>query len=150
MNNSSTNTGFFGKIGNALTGVVKTAKNVVTGKKNNAGPKNNTMKNTITANSKPVNAINSSNQTAPSTNSVQNGGMAPVGYQYPPNMRQPSDEIMEWATTAGIPKPITGMRNVAHGGGKRKTRRSHYLKKRRNNTRKSNRRIIKRRSTKRN
>jgi hypothetical protein len=35
--------------------------------------------------------------------------------------RQPSNEIMEWATTAGIPAPLN-MQNVAHGG-KRSTKR---------------------------
>jgi hypothetical protein len=34
---------------------------------------------------------------------------------------QPSNKIMEWATTAGIPAPLN-MQNVAHGG-KRNTRR---------------------------
>jgi hypothetical protein len=37
--------------------------------------------------------------------------------------RQPSNAIMEWATTAGIPAPLN-MQNVAHGG-KRSTRRKH-------------------------
>jgi hypothetical protein len=36
---------------------------------------------------------------------------------------QPSNKIMEWATTAGIPVPLN-MQNVAHGG-KRRTRRKH-------------------------
>ena len=36
---------------------------------------------------------------------------------------QPSNKIMEWATTAGIPTP-SKMPNVAHGG-KRRTRRKH-------------------------
>ena len=31
----------------------------------------------------------------------QNGGVAPVGYTIPPNQRQPTEAIMEWATTAG-------------------------------------------------
>ena len=35
---------------------------------------------------------------------------------------QPSNAIMEWATTAGIPAPLK-MANVAHGG-KRSTKRS--------------------------
>jgi hypothetical protein len=35
---------------------------------------------------------------------------------------QPSNKIMEWATTAGIPAPLN-MQNVAHGG-KRSTKRS--------------------------
>jgi hypothetical protein len=53
---------------------------------------------------------------------AQTGGMAPVNFEYPANMRQPSDKVMEWATTAGMPAPLTGMRNVAHGGA-RKTHR---------------------------
>jgi hypothetical protein len=40
--------------------------------------------------------------------------------------RQPSNEIMEWATTAGIPAPLN-MQNVAHGG-KRSTRRKRHGK----------------------
>ena len=48
---------------------------------------------------------------------TQSGGVAPTNFRYPANMQQPSEEIMEWATTAGAPTP-TGpqMRNVAHGG----------------------------------
>jgi hypothetical protein len=40
--------------------------------------------------------------------------------------QQPSNEIMEWATTAGIPAPLN-MQNVAHGG-KRSTRRTRHGK----------------------
>jgi len=40
--------------------------------------------------------------------------------------RQPSNAIMEWATTAGIPAPLN-MQNVAHGG-KRSTKRSTHRK----------------------
>jgi hypothetical protein len=42
---------------------------------------------------------------------------------------QPSNEIMEWATTAGIPTPAK-MQNVAHGGkrSKRSTRRKRHGK----------------------
>lgn len=39
---------------------------------------------------------------------------------------QPSNAIMEWATTAGIPTPAK-MQNVAHGG-KRSTRRKRHGK----------------------
>jgi hypothetical protein len=52
----------------------------------------------------------------------QTGGVAPTGYNVPGNQRQPSEEIMEWATTAGAPTPTTGMRNVAHGGARRTRR----------------------------
>ena len=31
----------------------------------------------------------------------QNGGMAPVSYTIQPTQRQPTEAIMEWATTAG-------------------------------------------------
>jgi len=48
------------------------------------------------------------------------GGMAPISSAYS-NMRQPSENIMKWATTAGAPTPTSGMRNVAHGG-RRRTR----------------------------
>lgn len=39
---------------------------------------------------------------------------------------QPSNKIMAWATTAGIPMPLK-MQNVAHGG-KRSTRRKRHGK----------------------
>lgn len=41
----------------------------------------------------------------------QNGGVAPVNYTIPPNQRQPTEAIMEWATTAG--------------GGKKSRKRAH-------------------------
>jgi hypothetical protein len=54
----------------------------------------------------------------------QSGGVAPTNFRYPADMQQPSEEIMEWATTAGAPTPIgPQMRNVAHGG-----RRAHHKK----------------------
>lgn len=59
----------------------------------------------------------------------QAGGVAPVNFRYPANMQQPSEEIMEWATTAGLRTPTTGMRNVAHGG-KRRTHKKHRHHKR--------------------
>ena len=62
--------------------------------------------------------------------STTSGGMAPVNFSYGPRMQQPSERVMQWATTAGVPTP-TGpeMRNVAHGG-KRRThkRRTHRVK----------------------
>lgn len=62
---------------------------------------------------------------------AQSGGVAPVNYRYPPNMQQPSEAVMEWATTAGAPTPLSGMRNVAHGGRRHRThkhKRSHTRK----------------------
>ena len=102
--------------------------------KNNSG-KNNSGKNkapppnpfatatnvTVTAPATPV-----TNPFVPKTT----GGMAPVNFSYGPRMQQPSERVMQWATTAGVPTP-TGpeMRNVAHGG-KRRThkRRTHRVK----------------------
>ena len=68
--------------------------------------------------------------------------MAPVNFSYGPRMQQPSEEIMEWATTAGAPTP-TGpqMRNVAHGGNRRnRTRRNKTGGVRRNRNRNRSRR----------
>jgi len=95
-----------GAVTNAVTGVVNTARGVNSTKKN--------------VNVKPVTAgIN-----APVISQDQTGGMAPINFRYPGNMQQPSEAVMRWATTAGIPTPPSSeMRNVAHSGGKRKTRR---------------------------
>ena len=49
--------------------------------------------------------------------------------------QQPSNEIMEWATTAGIPAPLN-MQNVAHGG-KRRTRRMHRKRSTKRSTKRS-------------
>ncbi len=52
----------------------------------------------------------------------QAGGVAPVGYSTPYNMRQPSEAVMDWTTRADANTPSAAeMRNVAHGG-VRKTR----------------------------
>jgi hypothetical protein len=41
-------------------------------------------------------------------------------------MQQPSEEVMQWATTAGAATPPASMmRNVAHGGARRKTQKTH-------------------------
>ena len=108
-------------------------------KKNNSGKnssknKNNSGKNKVAPN--PFATTTNVIVTAPATpvtnpfNVPTKGGMAPVNFCYGPRMRQPSEEIMQWATTAGVPTP-TGpeMRNVAHGG-KRRThkRRTHRVK----------------------
>lgn len=61
------------------------------------------------------------------------GGMASVSHSTPYDMRQPSERIMYWATTADAKTP-TGpeMRRVAHGGKRRKThkRKTHCKSKR--------------------
>lgn len=65
------------------------------------------------------------------------GGMASVSYSTPYDMRQPSERVMQWATTAGAPTP-TGpeMRNVAHGGKRRRThkRKTHRHRKSKRST----------------
>jgi hypothetical protein len=62
------------------------------------------------------------------------GGVAPAFYQTPMGMRQPSEAVMRWATTAGAEAP-TGpeMRNVAHGGRRRRShkRKTHHRKSKR-------------------
>jgi hypothetical protein len=56
----------------------------------------------------------------------QQGGVAPAFYQTPANMRQPSEAVMQWATTAGAKMPMGAqMRNVARGGARRRTHRYH-------------------------
>ena len=68
--------------------------------------------------------------------SAQSGGVAPVNYRYSPNMQQPSESVMEWATTADAPTPLSGMRNVAHGGRRRHSRKHRTHKHKRAHTRK--------------
>jgi hypothetical protein len=71
-------------------------------------------------------ATNNATKNVVANNSHTGGGVfagAPVNYRYPANMQQPSEEVMEWATTANAPTPLSGMRNVAHGGRRRHTRR---------------------------
>jgi hypothetical protein len=137
-NSNSSNSGFFGKLTGALSGAV----NAVTGKKNNdpviapvaksniSSPmRNNSSKNKNSTMNFGYKA--SPNNTATVT---QAGGMAPVRYNIPDNQRQPSEEIMKWATTAGVPTPISGMRNVAHGGSRRnRTRRNRNRRNKSNN-----------------
>lgn len=54
----------------------------------------------------------------------QNGGVAPVSFSTPINQRQPTEAIMEWATTAGVQTlSEPQMRNVAHGGGTKRVHR---------------------------
>lgn len=58
------------------------------------------------------------------TTKLQQGGMAPVNFRYPANMQQPSERVMQWATTADAPTPpASELRNVAHGGKRRTSKR---------------------------
>ena len=153
-------TGFFATIANAVTSVLpgnnKNSKNGTNAKKNASAPivspfgiikknnsgknnssknKNNSGKNKVAPNPFATTATNVT-VTAPATpvtnpfNVPTKGGMAPVNFSYGPRMQQPSERVMQWATTAGASTP-TGpeMRNVAHGG-KRRThkRRTHRVK----------------------
>ena len=119
--------------------------------------KNNSSKNKAAPNPFATAATNVT-VTAPATpvtnpfNVPIKGGMAPVNFSYGPRMRQPSEEIMQWATTAGIPTP-TGpeMRNVAHGG-KRRThkRRTHRVKHRKSHKKHTRKHRMVKRKTQRN
>lgn len=87
--------------------------------------------NLTNATGKLFNSKNSNSRKAPTqsygfTPGPQNGGMASVAYSV---LTQPSQAIMKWATTAGLPTPTIGMRNVAHGGKRRGKRVTHRNKK---------------------
>lgn len=106
---------------------------------NNATKKNNkSWLNSVT------NALGMRNSSQNASMTGQTGGVAPVNYRYPPNMQQPSEAVMEWATTADAPTPLSGMRNVAHGGRRkhrtRKHKRSHTRKHRMHRRKHSHRR----------
>ena len=166
-------TGFFASLANAVTSVLpgnKNSKNSTNASKNAVNSasaplvspfgnvkKNNSSKNKAVPNPFATAATNVT-VTAPAT-PVTNpfmppikGGMAPVNFSYGPRMRQPSEEIMQWATTAGVPTP-TGpeMRNVAHGG-KRRThkRRTHRVKHRKSHKKHTRKHRMVKRKTQRN
>lgn len=119
--------GFFSGLFSAAKNVTQKATNAVIGPKSNNPNKNNSGKNkpnskvvTVAPASAGVNIPTiSSNSTAPQT-----GGAASVNYSVPGNQRQPSEAVMQWATTAGAPTPSAAqMRNVAHGGKRRTIKR---------------------------
>jgi len=92
--------------------------------------------NTVTNASSTANSTSTAT-TGNSTTKLQQGGMAPVNFRYPANMQQPSERVMQWATTADAPTPpASEMRNVAHGG-KRRTHRKHKTAHRRRSLRKT-------------
>lgn len=142
MSNSSNSNS--GGLFSALTGAVSAATSAVTNavkgtaKTNNTKKNgmNNTKKNNSTAvkpvtaevNAPTVNETSMANSTAP-----MKGGAASVNASVPYGQRQPSEAVMQWATTAGAPTPTgSQMRNVAHGGKrstrKRSTRRHRHTK----------------------
>lgn len=116
--------GFFKAATNAATSAVKGATNAATNAMKNSNNKNSN-------NTKKNNSLNKKLNVLPANKGVnapviesqtQSGGAASVNYSVPYGQRQPSEAVMEWATTAGAPMPSSGMRNVAHGG-KRRTKR---------------------------
>ena len=166
-------TGFFASLANAVTSVLpgnKNSKNSTNASKNAVNSasapivspfgnikKNNSSKNKAAPNPFATAATNVT-VTAPATpvtnpfNVPIKGGMAPVNFSYGPRMRQPSEEIMQWSTTAGVPTPPgPEMRNVAHGG-KRRThkRRTHRVKHRKSHTKHTRKHRMVKRKTQRN
>ena len=115
-----------------LNNIASTFKSMVPG--NNGKNRNNSAMPVTNPYTPPT----SSNANAPN----QTGGVAPVNFRYPPNMQQPSDAVMKWATTAGMPAP-PDMRGVARGG-KRRTRRR--TTKKRHTKRHTKRRVHKRKT----
>ena len=126
--------GFFDTITNAVKSVLPGNKTSANGAVKTANTAN-AAKKTANAAAKKAANVASSVPAPPVTNpfmppSTTSGGMAPVNFSYGPRMQQPSERVMQWATTAGVPTPIgPEMRNVAHGG-KRRThkRRTHRVK----------------------
>jgi hypothetical protein len=130
---NSEDKGFFSGLFNAAKNATSKAAAAVTGNKPNSTKKNNntptvapvTAGVNISTNS--MNSTNAKNSTAPTTGGARmRGGAASVNYSVPGNQRQPSEAVMNWATTAGAPRPSAAeMRNVAHGGSRRnRTRRN--------------------------
>ncbi len=115
MNNNS-EPGFLNKLSGMFSNATKAVTGNNTRKNGNNVKKNQVMPATAGVNA-PTNASPQPNATAP-----QMGGVAPLNFRYPANMQQPSEAVMRWATTAGMPAPAN-MRGVAQGGGKRRTKR---------------------------
>jgi hypothetical protein len=132
--NGSKSNGIFGAIGSIFTAATNAATKAVSNIKKNNTKTNNTKKlNTrkqymMNATSKPVTqGVNAPtiNTNSNSMKPNQTGGASSVNYTIPLGQRQPSETVMQWATTAGMPTPssASGMRNVAHGGKRRTHRR---------------------------
>lgn len=151
--NSNSNSKNSGGLFSALTGAVSAATSAVTNavkgtvKNSTNNTKKNTTNNTkktnmnttvkpVTAevNAPTVNENSMSNSTAP-----MKGGAASVNSSIPYGQRQPTEAVMQWATTAGAPTPTgSQMRNVAHGG-KRRTRKRRTHRRRHTKHKKSHR-----------
>ena len=165
------NSGFLATITNAVKSVlpgnktpaneaVITAKNAANAAKNAANAANaakNAAKNAVKAVNNANAAKRAANVATPVTNpfmppSTTSGGMAPVNFSYGPRMQQPSERVMQWATTAGVPTP-TGpeMRNVAHGGKRRTHRkRTHRVKHKKSHKKHTRKHCMVKRKTRRN
>jgi hypothetical protein len=112
--------------GGIFDGLTEAVSNLMPGNKTNAAKNNvatpNVPKVNVPKNNATVNAPKAETVTFGFKPSPQQGGVASVTYNVPAGQRQPSEEIMEWATTADAPTPTSGMRNVAHGGNRRTRR----------------------------
>ena len=73
------------------------------------------------------------------------GGMASVK-AITATGNQPSEAVMDWATTAGLRAPLTGMRNVAMGGSRKRSSHKRSSHKRSSHKRSSHKRKRSRRS----
>jgi hypothetical protein len=134
LKNANSGKGFFLGLLNAAKNVTQKAKNAVTGNSKNknknsapAAPPAAVPAPVAPASAgvnAPTNAPAANATAANATATPMKGGMAPVNFRYSANMQQPSDRVMNWATTAGVPAPSgPEMRNVAHGGKRRTHRR---------------------------
>jgi hypothetical protein len=136
--NSSESKGFFGALTSAVTSAVGASNKNATASANANSKKANNAKNKPEA-AVPVTAgVNAPTEAGP-----MKGGVASTRFSTPENMRQPSEAVMEWATTADAPlPPASQMRDVAHGG----TRRNRRDRNRRSGGTRRNRRDRNRRS----
>ena len=118
--NSSESKGFFGALTDAVTSVVSTTNK---NKPTNVNSKNASVNSKKVNNSKNISTVATpvtAGVNAPTIEGPMKGGVASVRFSTPENMRQPSEAVMEWATTADAPMPpASQMRNVAHGGTRR-------------------------------
>lgn len=116
--NSGKEKGFFSGLFNAAKNVTSKATAVVTGNNSIKNTKNTKQVVPVTAG---VNISTNAPKMMPNNTSPQTGGVAPVGHSIPESQRQPSEAVMNWATTAGIPTPSAAQMRHVSGGGKRRT-----------------------------
>jgi hypothetical protein len=117
--------GIFDRLKTAVSGATNAVTKAVSGnsknttrKNGNKSPNNGAVQPAYVG--AQVNDTSSNASSKPNSTAPQMGGVAPLNFRYPANMQQPSDAVMRWATTAGMPAP-SNMHGVAQGGGKRST-----------------------------